>query len=163
MTLAGPIEQSFSQAGFVFSPALIGGHAARIGRASRFRLVRFMATRLHVFVVIVELVEPASRAELDALEHAGIEHAIAHKGGLPRGLQTGSAVLTVALVPQADAALREWAGSTRFRFATIAYPVLVDASSGVVDRPSRMRLGRIYRSYLSGLAAERVTAVAARG
>ena len=85
--------------------------------------------------------DPISRAKLDEFLDDSVRYSINHKPGLPRGLQTGTATIAVAITSERSPVAEEWArrqhGSER---AAIGFPVAVDASRGTVTIP-RIRLG----------------------
>ena len=135
------------------------GRPSLVARTSRFRW-RWVATRLHTFVIASDFVDVTpNRVDLDAFLDAGVQYALEHKGGLPRGLQTGTATITVALTRQLHAATMEWAQTVHGRrFAAFPFPVLVDLSTRKVTRPERMIVGGIYSSYLQTMVDTHIRA-----
>lgn len=134
------------------------GRTSLLARTSQFRL-RWAATRLHTFVVVSAFTDVPTRAALDQLLTAALEHSVQNKGGLPRGLQTGTAVVVVALVEHADPVALEWAGKVHGRrFAAIPFPVVAEAGTGEVHRPQRMIVGGLYASHLRRLVDTHVRA-----
>ncbi len=131
----------------------IVGRPTVIARTSEFRW-RWFATRLHTFILVTDLTDsPPSRADLDHLLRIGVDHAREHKGGLPRGLQTGSAAIVAALLagptPDSDA----WSDKVRGRqFAAMPFPVAVDVHSRTIRYPARMVVGGIYAAHLREVA-----------
>ncbi len=162
MTPGEAIERigwSTHQAGMNPSQQLLYGSPVLVARTSQFRW-RWFATRIHTFIVAAAF--PAGTAtpeRLDGFLRAATEYAKANKGGLPRGLQTGVAVIVVAVTESADPAAYSWASAPHGRqFAALPFPVLADASSGQVAMPRRMILGGIYKGYFTSLVAQHVAA-----
>lgn len=143
------IEQAAGAAGMQPVRVTLGsGRPALAGRTSEFRW-RWMATRLHTFLVAAPFPPGTGPAELDAFIGEATRYAKDNKGGLPRGLQTGVAALVVAVTSGASPAAVEWASEVHGRqFATIPWPVLVDTASGTVTQPQKMKLGGVYKAYL---------------
>lgn len=151
------IAWSTGQAGMNPSQQRLQGSPVLVARTSEFRW-RWFATRIHTFVVAAPF--PAGTATADRLGgflRAATEYAKANKGGLPRGLQTGVAVIVVAVADSADHAAFEWASAVRGRkFAALPFPVLADTAAGQVVMPRRMVLGGIYKAYFQSLATQHV-------
>jgi hypothetical protein len=153
------IAQSTAQAGMNPTKTMLRGNEVLAARTAQFRL-RWMATKLHTFL-IASMFPPgtATPDRLDSFLTTAAEYAKANKGGLPVGLQTGVAVLVVALTEQADPAAREWANASHGRkFAVLPFPVLAETATGQVTRPQRMVLGGIYSKYLKSLVDHHITA-----
>jgi hypothetical protein len=144
------IGRRLEEAGYETSTISLDGLTALVGRRSDFRL-RWFGTRLHTFVFVAAFGHPP-REELDRFAAAASKFAIENKGGLPRGLQTGTAAVPVAVVDQVRPEIAEWAGRTFRKFAAIGYPVLVETSTGRVHRPGRMVAGAVYDAHLRGIA-----------
>jgi hypothetical protein len=153
------IAWSTGQAGMNPSQQLLQGSPVLVARTSEFRW-RWFATRIHAFLIAAPFSAGTATADrLDGFLRAATEYAKANKGGLPRGLQTGVAVIVVAVAESADRAAYEWASSVHGRnFAALPFPVLADASAGQVVMPRRMVLGGIYKAYFQGLATQHVVA-----
>jgi hypothetical protein len=84
----------------------IAGEAAVVGRRSEFRM-EWVGTRLHTFVIAFSRpVTDVERAQ--ELAAAAQQFAIKHKGGLPRGLQTGTATIAVFTSEQPGTSLKDW-------------------------------------------------------
>jgi hypothetical protein len=151
------IAHSTAVAGMQPAYQQLGTGTALVARASEFRW-RWMATRLHTFLVVAPFPPgTASRPILDSYLRAASDYAIAHKGGLPRGVQSGTAIIPVAVTSRARPEAIEWASKVHGRrFAVIPYPALLDASSGQTFRPERMVVGGIYGTYLRGLVDQHV-------
>jgi hypothetical protein len=153
-TVLERIRSSTEAAGMEPTTELLSGRSALVARTSAFRW-RWMATKLHTFLV-ASVVPPGT--DLDVFLRAATDHAIANKGGLPRGLQTGSAIVAVAITSGATESDLAWGSTPHGRqFAAISFPVLVDAANGTVVHPQRMVIGAIYTGYLKGIVAEHVT------
>jgi hypothetical protein len=142
------LDANLVAADFTTSEASIGGRAALVGRRSEFRWA-WVATRLHTFVVAFAAngLDAGLAADLTAAAQA---YAIKHKGGLPRGLQNGTATIAVFVGAASDPGLRDWFGAKpRQRYAALRLPVLIDLESGELVYFSRqMRTGGIYGNYL---------------
>lgn len=151
------IGQSTAAAGFQTSREILLGNDVLVARTSQFRW-RWFATKLHTFLVAMTFPPgTASPDQLDGFLQAAAEYAKANKGGLPGGLQTGTAVLVTAVTEGADATAREWANAPHGRkFAVLPFPVLVDAAADQLVRPQRMILGGVYSGYLKGLVDQHV-------
>jgi hypothetical protein len=146
-TVPAALRRSLTEHGFDTTDATLDGERIVVGRASEFRL-RWMASRLHTFVLAAAFDAPVPRGTLDRYLTSAVHYAISHKGGLPRGLQTGSATIAVALV--ADDSADEWASRARQpRFAALSFPVAVNTATGSVAYPRRMTVGAIYRAHLT--------------
>ena len=112
---------------------------ALVGRRSQFRWA-WMATRLHTFIVATPFpAGTATRATLDSFLNDATEFSIANKTGLPRGLQTGTAVLVVAVTEHAIPEAVEWAAKPHGRrFAMCGRPMAHEISSRG-QRAARLR------------------------
>jgi hypothetical protein len=159
------IGRALARHGYDVAADTVDGLPVVVGRRSDFRL-RWMAVRLHTFVVVArfrtDLVPPASPV-LERFLDASCAYAAAHKGGLPRGLQTGTAAVAVAVVDDGDDGARAWADHPHGRrFAAMAYPVAVEASTGRVTHPPRMMVGAVFNGHLRRIA-EAIVAPALRG
>ncbi|HET6951491.1 MAG TPA: hypothetical protein VFI47_14005 [Acidimicrobiales bacterium] len=120
---------------------------AVVGYQSRFRL-RWMATKLHVFTVVV----PVSRATAETLREAteqSIDYAKQTKGSL-RGLQTGVAALPVVVTADATPDALAAAESRPSKgWAAFTLPALVDLTTGRIHSFSgRLVWGGLYASWL---------------
>jgi hypothetical protein len=148
----GRIEQAAGAAGMQPGRVTLGsGRAALVGRTSEFRW-RWMATRLHTFLVAAPVPPEADGAQLDGFIADATRYAKDNKGGMPRGLQTGVAVLVVAVTAGASPAAGQWAANVHGRqFAAIPWPVLADTESGTIVQPQKMKLGGIYKAYLQDM------------
>jgi len=140
----------------------VAGQDVGVGRQSWFRW-RWFATRLHVFVVIFD-VPGLSTGVADELTAAALDYAVAHKGGLPRGLQTGTAAVPVFLAGEADDGVRDWfAQAPKHRFAALRFPVLVElGNASLTYFLGWRRIGRVYLAHLHGIA-EGVAGAVVRG
>jgi hypothetical protein len=113
-------------AGYAEVPGLlVNGHPVRAFRRADFK-VRWMFTRLHTFVVIGHI-STATQGDMIGFPSAALQAASAAKGGLPNGLQSGTAVLPVLV---ADDATEEARGVALRRpdkdFGAMKLPILVD-------------------------------------
>jgi hypothetical protein len=153
------IGASLEIAGYEPEQELLGDRQVLVGRISMFRW-RWFATRLHTFVAVAAFPPLGTHREaLDDYLHRCTELAIARKGGLPRGLQTGVAIVAVAVTSGADDSLRDWATKVHGRqFAAIPFPVVADTAARTVTRPQRMMIGAIYAGHLRRVVDAHVTA-----
>lgn len=143
--------------GYATETVAFEGRPALVGRASHFRL-RWMAVRLHTFVVASTFGDEVGPEELDHFLRLSSRYAVAHKGGLPRGLQTAVAAVAVALVDRPSVKVVQWAERPHGRsFGAIAYPVVADLSTGRVTHPGRMVLGAVFNGHLRAIAEEIVS------
>lgn len=160
-TTARCLVAGFDDAGFRSWPDRVGGREAIVARKSQFRWSWF-ATRLHVFVVVLPLpsitVEDAER-----LTVAAGDYAVDHKGGFPRGLQTGSVAIPVFLAGHVDEQVLRWVSQEPdYRFAAMRFPVVVDEGTGTLAfYRGRWKLGWAYRSYVTQLVETTVAKVVA--
>jgi hypothetical protein len=108
-------------------PLMIKNHPARTFRRADFK-IRWMFTRMHTFVVFGHI-RTATGEDMIGFPSVAMQAASAAKGGLPNGLQTGTAALPVLV---ADVATDEARGIARRRpdkdFGAMKLPVLVDLS-----------------------------------
>lgn len=117
----------------------------------------WLATKMHTFTFIAAL-DSAGRETLASFANACADYAEKNKPGLPRGLQTGSAAVTVAVVegPSEDAV--SWASSRpKRRFATMLFPALVDAETGTVTTVKKHLVwGAIYDGHFRRVLGDHV-------
>jgi hypothetical protein len=155
--LVGKIETAMHAAGLQPTRATIGGPIAVVGGRSEFRW-QWMATRLNTFIYVASFTPGATTQILDDFLKAACQDAINRKGA-NRGLQSGVAAVTVAIVDNAGPDQVAWATKPHGRrFAAITFPVLVDATTHKVVFPKRMVLGGIYAGYLKDLVRTHVEA-----
>ena len=133
-----------------------------MARRADFRWSWF-GTRLHTFVVVFDAPR-VTRSEASGLITAAQQYAIDNKGGLPRGLQTGSATIAVVLSDDPPPDVRElFASRAKHRYAAMLVPVLAEPSTGELTRDGGKRfVGSVYAGHLGGLV-ERVIAPALAG
>ncbi|WP_157412824.1 hypothetical protein [Aeromicrobium sp. Root236] len=122
---------------------------ARAMRRSNLRL-RWFFTRLHTFVVFVT-VDHVTGPDLSAIADLAAEWAKRVKGGLPIGLQTGVAMIPVIVTSSVDDAAQAAAlAKPRKRFATMAFPMIVDPVRLFVATYSRtVAWGAAYMDFLA--------------
>ncbi len=136
-----------SAAGLQPTRAVIGGPTAVVGGTSEFRW-QWMATRLNTFIYVASFAPATTAPVLDQYLAAACQGAINRKGA-NRGLQSGVAAVTVAIVENATPEQAGWAAKPHGRrFAAITFPVIVDAATRKAAFPERMVLGGIYAGYL---------------
>lgn len=102
---------------------------------------------------MVFTVDRLSGEGAERLTIAAQDYAIKHKGGLPRGLQTGTATMIVCLTEQPQDSAVSWIDrSPIHRFAALRFPVLVDvADSEVVYWDGRWVFGWVFRDRILAL------------
>jgi hypothetical protein len=137
------------------------GREVLVARRSDFRW-RWFATRLHTTVTVATFDEAVDPWKLDEYLEAGGRAARTAVRGV-RGMQTGAAVVGVAVLPTLSDAARAWASQPHgHKFASIAYPVAVGLSPPEVVELRRMRMGVVYRHFLRGIVADVITAPLSR-
>jgi hypothetical protein len=126
------------------------GARVLVGRRADFRLSWF-ATRLHLFTVAAAVPE-VTVPVIDAFTRNALRYAKENKGGLPRGLQTGSAVFPVLVSERVDEAAVAWAEEKqRALYACFGRPVVADVARRRVSfYRKRHFLGWVYASHLVG-------------
>jgi hypothetical protein len=149
------IGASLTHHGYAVTSEQLDGRSVLVGRNSEFRW-RWFAVRLHTFVVVARFSpDPGDVATLDRFADEARRWALANKGGLPSGLQTGTAAVVVAVMDGANEVAVQWATVTRAkRFAVTTYPVVADITTGRVVHPRRMVVGAVFNSYLRDIAEE---------
>ena len=137
-----------ADAGFSQQRVKLAGHDALVARRSDFRW-EWVATRLHTFVMAFHVPELDEQLAED-LTAAAQQYAIKHKGGLPRGLQTGSAAVPVFLSREPHPALHPWfSAEPRHRFAALRFPVLVELDAPTLTYfQGRAQKGGVYLGHL---------------
>lgn len=124
-----------------------GGVPVLVGYRADFKL-RWMATKLHLFTIAA----PASMITCDAVEAfttSALDYALDRKGQL-RGMQSGVAVFPALVGTQIEPQALTWAQQKqRVRFAALARPVVVDASTGAAACfRGTAALGFVYSAHL---------------
>jgi hypothetical protein len=124
------------------------GQPVLIGRRADFRL-RWMATRLHLFVIAATAPEVNADA-LASFTQSAINYARANKGGLPVGFQTGIAVFPALVGEHVQPEAATWAQAKQINaFGCMARPVAVDTTTGMVNQfRGTGVLGGIYSPHL---------------
>jgi hypothetical protein len=152
------IDERLAGAGYETGHTTVAGGDVLVARRSDFRW-SWVATRLHTFVVVFT-VPHVDVATAEALTGAAQQYAIDNKGGLPRGLQTGTATIAVFLSQADSPAVRPWfSQSPTPRFGAARLPVLVELASGTATHFSgRLRFGAIYSAHIQSVVAEVVAA-----
>lgn len=142
------VADHLAHAGYQIQNTTIGGRDVLVARRSDFRW-RWLATRLHTFVVVFTVSE-LDESLAEELSAAAQQHAIKHKGGLPRGQQTGTATVAVFLSEPDQSSVRRWfSRRPKHRFAALRFPVLVELDSATVTYfRGRLRAGFVYSSHL---------------
>lgn len=126
----------------VHEPVAVSDAEALIARRSRW----LFASKVHEFVVVFTVAglsgEGAAR-----LASAGQSHAIRHKGGLPRGLQSGTLTTVVFLDEDPQAGAVEWIDqSPVHRYAAMLFTALIDVTKHeAVYWDGRWTRGSIFR------------------
>lgn len=129
-------------------PISLPTRGARAFRRRDFR-VRWFATSLHTFVVLAQA-PTAEATDVRLYAEEAVHWAKKSKGGVPRGLQTGVAVLSVLTVDVArDAARREASRRPDKDFAALRLPVLVEIEpSRITTYSGAMVWGMVYTDFL---------------
>lgn len=148
-TITAGLEGRLRDADYSVEEAELGGRAALVARRSDLR-VAWMASRLHTFV-IVQSVDTLDGACAQELALAAQSYAVAHKGGLPRGLQTGTATVAVLLGDRVEASARTYAeAKPKHRFAAMLLPVVGDSGGALASRFRGKRfVGTVYAEHLT--------------
>jgi hypothetical protein len=121
------VEQALIDDGCTLEKVDWSGTAVLLGWRSDFRF-RWLATKLHLFVVIAERAEVTESA-IESFTDDSLSLAQRLKPGLPVGLQTGIAVLAALVTERSTDAAHRWAvKKQRVRFGCSARPVIVDLS-----------------------------------
>jgi hypothetical protein len=151
------VGRALARHGYEVTADVLDGLPVVVGRRSDFRL-RWMAVRLQTFVVVARFRTDhvaVSGPVLDRFLDAACAYAAGHKGGLPRGLQTGTAAVAVAVVDSGAGDAATWAGHPHGRrFAAMAYPVAVEVPAGRVVHPPRLVVGAVFNGHLRRVAEE---------
>jgi hypothetical protein len=124
-----------------------------VAKRSDFK-VRWFFSRLHTFVFVVDFAdEDLDDATLAKYVQLARGYAIKMKGGVPRGLQSGSAAIVVALSSAPSDAALAWASHHAARgFAALTLPVLINSSNAQLTRPGRAVMGAVFNAHLAGVA-----------
>ncbi|MGA2471845.1 MAG: hypothetical protein ABSG64_14285 [Solirubrobacteraceae bacterium] len=150
------LANAFTDAGFTTGRATIAEHDVMVARRSDFRL-RWLATRIHTFIIVfsVDELNPDGAAKLT---RAAQDYAIEHKGGVPHGLQTGTATIPVFLSPHANDATESWfAQAPKLRFAALGFPVLANLEAETVTYfTGRWKVGGIYKAFIVGIVSNTI-------
>jgi hypothetical protein len=136
------IADRLRQDGFALREAAVADAEALIARRSQWQVT----VKQHEFVVIFT-VDGLSGDEAALLADAAQTYAIRHKGGLPRGLQTGTATTVVFLDGNPRESAVEWIDrSPVHRHAALRFSVLIDVTKHeVVYWDGRWISGGIFR------------------
>lgn len=107
---------------------LVNGHPVRAFRRADFR-IRWMFTRLHTFVLLTHVVGTATGQDMVGYPSAAMRAASAAKGGLPNGLQSGTAAFPVLVASTATDEARGVASRRPDKdLGAMKLPMLVDLS-----------------------------------
>lgn len=158
-TTVDALAAGLANGGFKTARAAVGDHQALVARRSEFRW-EWVGSRIHTFVVALSAVElDANRAQ--ALSTEAQDYAIKHKGGLPRGLQTGTATIAVIISDEADEQSVAWfEQDPKHRRAALLFPVLArPASEELAYFIGRWSRGYLYRDYLLGIVRDIIAPV----
>ena len=126
----------------------VGGRDVVVLRRADFR-ARWVLTRLHTMVLLADA-DAVDVADLESFADDAKRWAKRNKGGLPRGLQTGIAVLPVLVADAATPAAVSFAERRPDKdFAAVALPMLVDTGTGRLHAYSGQIIwGAVYRMFL---------------
>jgi len=146
------IAERLASSGYKTKRVKLAGHDALVGRRSDFRL-KWFATRLHTFVIVF-IVADLDVEIAEALTAASQEYAIKHKEGLPRGLQTGSAAVSVFLSRESRPNVHHWFSAEPTRsFAAFRFPLLIELDSWTpIYFRGRALWGAVYMQHLRSVA-----------
>ncbi len=150
------VRTALGARGFEVLRAELVGRPADVGRRSDFRW-RWVAVRLHTAVIVCSFSAAEATVEaLDAFLDAASRWAVENRRGRgPLGLQSGTAAIAVALLPEGAGQAHEWASKSHGnRFAAIAYPVAIDLREATVVQPRRMVVGGIFVAFLRGVVRD---------
>jgi hypothetical protein len=150
------VRAALDSRGFEVSWAEVAGRPVEVGQRSDFRW-RWFAVRLHTAVIVATFTdEQARRAALDEFLAAASRWAVQHRhGSRLLGLQSGTAAVTVVVLPDGAGEATAWASQSHGqRFAALAYPVAVDLRAGSVVQPKRMVVGGIFAGFLRGVVRD---------
>lgn len=153
-TVVEALADGLTNGGFKASHTAIGDQQALVARRSEFRW-GWVASRIHTFVVVFS-VGGLGPKRAQALSTEAQDFAIKHKGGLPRGLQTGTATIAVVIPDEADEdSVRWFRQEPKHRYAALLFPVLArPGSEELVYFTGRWSRGYIYRDYLFGIVRD---------
>ncbi|MDX6215046.1 MAG: hypothetical protein QOG99_630 [Frankiales bacterium] len=131
----------------------LAGRPVIVGSRKDFRL-RWLATQLATTVTVASFDSEVDLATLDSYLGAAGREAQLVTGGLA-GLQRGSAAVAIAVLPELTAVASDWATLPHgHAFASVGYPVAVGLRDRRVLEPVRMRLGRMFQSFLHELVQQ---------
>jgi hypothetical protein len=162
MSVGDAILEAAEQVGARTDDAILRGNRCPTFRRSDFRL-RWLATRMHTFVFVVDL-STAAHVSIPVLADEARDWARDHKGGLPAGLQTGSTAMPVFIAPEVSD-VAAWAeGGQHPKFGVGLFPVVVSSDGRQVHyrRKSQM-IGIVYEPFRRSLASRLVAQVHADG
>ena len=131
----------------------LNGRPVVVGSRRDFRL-RWLATQLDTVVTAAAFDDGADAALLDDyLASARREAQFAT--GAKAGLQSGSAAVAIAVLPELTPSARQWAERPHgHAFAAVAYPVAVGVRDRQIAEPVRMKVGRLFQGFLHDLVQE---------
>ncbi len=131
-----------------------GGQSVLVAHRAEFKL-RWMATKLHLFVIACEMPE-VSVDHIIAFDQTAAQFARDNKGGMPLGFQTGVAVFPALVSARVDPNAGLWAAERqRVNFACMSRPVVVDTSRATVSQfRGSVALGAVYSGYLKAKSAQ---------
>jgi hypothetical protein len=142
--------------GFEVSRAELAGRPVDVARRSDFRW-RWFGVRLHTSVIVATFAAADARTEvLDGFLDEASRWAVQNRLGRgPLGIQSGTAAVAVAVLPDGAGAGLEWASKSHGnRFAALAYPVAVDLQAATIVQPRRMLVGASFASFLRGVVGD---------
>jgi hypothetical protein len=149
------VASALAKQGFVVETATVEGRTAVTGTRSDFRW-RWFASHLDTSVVAASFAPgEQARESLDAFLSAASSWAVGHRGRHMFGVQSGTAVVAVAVLAGRGEQAERWATEPHGqRFAAIAYPVAVDLEGREVITLRHMVLGRIFAGFLREVVRE---------
>jgi len=139
--------------------ATLAGFPCSVARTAEFRW-QWFATRLHVFVFVATVEQDVGVQLAQGFTKAGVDYAKANKRGLPIGLQTGVATISMLVSSNIDQQARSWVEQRPPRdFGAFATPVLVNSATGERHTyTGRIVWGASYTRFLRELVNESVDA-----
>ena len=122
---------------------------------------RGLTTSIHPFIFF-GLLPPGwtSREMLDDFNRAAVDYSIQNKGGMVRGMQTGTLSIPVAITDTLIPASRDWASRpSGRRFAALSFPVTVECIDRRINHPQHLLVGAVYTRSCKRIVRDYVTRV----
>jgi len=147
------VAERLASGGATVTTEQIGPIIALVGYRARFRM-RWMASTLHLFTVVVPAPWTVTAAALERFGNDAIDFADSRKGAL-RGFQSGVAAIPVLVGPDIQPDAKEYAQTQILRrYAAFAWPAVVDLTERRVYRhEGRVAIGAVFSGYLRAQTA----------